>query len=146
MKRSPQRHPLKDRKDDCYPTAPEAVRALLAVERVPHVIWEPCSGPGAIVKELRASGYRVHATDLVDYGLEDSESGIDFLMEWRAPPDTQCILTNPPNKLATQFAEHALRLCPFALKTLLRRHGLKCIGIRRAEQTNTHDDSGGGTP
>ena len=65
-----------------------------------------------IVNLLRVSGRIVHATDLVDYGLEDSTSRIDFLMERRAPPGTQAIVTNPPNKLATEFAEHALLLCP----------------------------------
>jgi len=114
-KRSPQCHPLKDRKDDCYPTAPEAVHALLAVEAVPDVIWEPACGPGAIVNVLRASGRTVLATDLVDYGLEDSQSRIDFLMDLRAPPGVQAIITNPPNKLATEFAEHALRLCPLVM-------------------------------
>ena len=111
-KRSPQRHALKNRKDDCYETAPQAVRALLKVEQVPGDAWDPCCGPGAIVNVLRASGRIVHATDLVDYGLADSTSRVDFLMEWRAPEGTQAIITNPPNKLATEFAVHALRLCP----------------------------------
>ena len=111
-KRSPQRHALKVRKDDCYEAAPEAVRALLQVEQVPETVWVPCCGPGAIVNLLRVSGRIVHATDLVDYGLEDSTSRIDFLMARRAPPGTQAIVTDPPNKLATEFAEHALLLCP----------------------------------
>ena len=65
---SPQRHPLKDRGDDCYETPREAVHALLRVERIPSVVWEPACGPGAIVRELRAAGHIVHASDLVDYG------------------------------------------------------------------------------
>jgi hypothetical protein len=85
---------------------------LLAVEAVPHVIWEPACGDGAIVRVLRDRGHIVHATDLVDYGLENSESRVDFLMELRAPAGTQAILTNPPNKLASEFAAHALQLCP----------------------------------
>jgi hypothetical protein len=111
-RRSPQHHPLKDRKDDCYETPPEAVHALLRAEQVPNTVWEPACGPGAIVNVLRATGRVVHASDLRDYGLEDSQSGVDFLMEWRTPPGTETILTNAPNKLATEFAEHALRLCP----------------------------------
>jgi hypothetical protein len=111
-RRSPQRHPLKDRKDDCYETPPAAVHALLRVEQVPNTVWEPACGPGAIVNVLRATGRIVHATDLRDYGLEDSTGRVDFLMEWRAPPGTETILTNPPNKLSTEFAEHALHLCP----------------------------------
>jgi hypothetical protein len=111
-RRSPQRHPLKDRKDDCYETPPAAVHALLRAEQVPNTVWEPACGPGAIVNVLRATGRVVHASDLRDYGLEDSQSGVDFLMEWCTPPGTETILTNAPNKLATEFAEHALRLCP----------------------------------
>ena len=61
---------------------------------------------------LRATGRVVHATDLVDYGLTDSLSRVDFLMEWRTPPGVEAIITNAPNKLATEFAEHALQLCP----------------------------------
>jgi hypothetical protein len=111
-RRSPHRHPLKDRKDDCYETPPEAVHALLRVEQVPHTVWEPACGPGAIVNVLRATGRIVYATDMRDYGLEDSTGRLNFLMEWRTPPGTEIILTNAPNKLATEFAEHVLRLCP----------------------------------
>jgi hypothetical protein len=111
-KRSPKRHPLKEHRDDCYESAPEAVHALLRVEDLPQVILEPCCGSGAIVKVLRATGRTVHAYDLIDYGLEDSLSRVDFLMEWKVLPGTEMIVTNPPNKLATEFAEHALQLCP----------------------------------
>jgi hypothetical protein len=111
-RRSPQRHPLKDRRNDTYETPSGAVHALLKIEQIPDTVWEPACGPGAIVRVLRNVGRRVYATDLVDYGLEDSQSGIDFLMELRAPPGVEAIITNPPNKLATEFAEHALDLCP----------------------------------
>jgi hypothetical protein len=104
-----QRHCLADRRDDCYA---QAVHALLQVEQIPGIVWEPCCGPGAIVRELRASGRRVIATDLVDYGCPDSESRIDFLMESRAPSGVEAIVTNPPFKLAAEFVEHALGLCP----------------------------------
>lgn len=107
------RAPLADRRNDLYETPPEAVRALLQVEPLPEAIWEPACGPGAIVRELRAAGKRVHATDLVDYGLEDSESGVDFLMERQAPGFyIGSIVTNPPFKLANEFVAHALMLCP----------------------------------
>jgi hypothetical protein len=56
-KRSPQRHRLADRGNDCYETPPEAVRSLVRIERIPRRIWEPadqqdecrcpmCSGRG----------------------------------------------------------------------------------------------------
>jgi hypothetical protein len=100
------------RGNDCHETPAEAVHPLLKVETISDPVWEFACGPGAIVLELRASGRTVIATDLVDYGCPDSESGIDFLMQWRAPPGVELALTNPPNKLATEFVAHALKLVP----------------------------------
>jgi hypothetical protein len=113
-----QRHRLADRGDDVYETPPLAVRALLGVERIPRCVWEPACGPGAIVCELRAAGYAVHATDLVDYGCPDSNARIDFLLERTAPTGTQAIVTNFPFKLAGQMVEHALKLCPLVIVLL----------------------------
>jgi hypothetical protein len=118
LRPSPLRHPLSQRADDCYETPPEAVQALLRNERIPHDVWEPACGPGAFVRELRAVGHRVIATDLVDYGCPDSKSRIDFLMESRAPQGVLCIVTNPPFKLAARFVEHALALCPRVIMLL----------------------------
>lgn len=103
---------LVDRKDDLYETPLPAIRALLSVEPVPLTVWEPACGPGAIVGELRASGRAVIATDLVDYGCPESEHRRDFLMERSAPNGVPAIVTNPPFKLAMEFAEHARRLVP----------------------------------
>jgi hypothetical protein len=110
------RHRLADRRDDCYETPPEAVRALLKVEPLPESIWEPCCGPGAIVSVLREAGHRVYASDLVDYGCPDSESRIDFLLESKLPdPAIDTILTNPPYRLGAEFVRHALSLCPHVI-------------------------------
>jgi len=104
---NPGRHSIVARKDDLYETPAEAVRALLRAESLPDSVWEPACGPGSIVGILRATGHRVYATDLVDYGCPDSENGVDFLME--RPPcfSVGAIVTNPPYKLADQCA-HAL--------------------------------------
>jgi hypothetical protein len=104
------RAPLKERKDDLYQTHPAAVEALELVEALPRLIWEPACGPGSIVRALRGSGHEVIDSDLVDYGQK--RHGWDFLLEQRAPDACQCIVTNPPFKLANQFAAHALKLCP----------------------------------
>lgn len=109
---NPKRHRLAERGDDSYPTPPCAVTALLQVEALPHCIWEPACGAGNIVSVLRAAGHCVVASDLVDRGCADSESGIDFLMERRAPDDVTTIATNPPYKLAAEFVAHALDLVP----------------------------------
>ena len=104
-------HPLKDRGDDLYETPAAAVEALLAVERLPAVIWEPACGPGAIGRVLRARGHTVHATDLVDYESADQDFGRrDFLFERAAPAGVEAITTNPPYKLAGEFVTHALEL------------------------------------
>ena len=105
-------HAVSERKDDLYETPAVAVRSLLAVETIPLRVWEPCCGPGSIVRELRSAGHEVAASDLVPYGCPDSASHRDFLMEWAAPSGVQCIVTNPPFKLAEAFVSHALELCP----------------------------------
>lgn len=105
-------HAISIRGNDLYQTPPEAVRALLSVVTLPRMIWEPACGPGAIVRELRAARHTVIATDLVDYGCENSEGGRDFLMETMAPRGVDCIVTNPPFKNATEFVAHAIELAP----------------------------------
>ena len=105
------RAPLVERKDDLYETPAVAVRALVRSETLPRGIWEPCCGSGNIVKVLRDRGHSVWATDLVDYGCQDSESRLDFLMVSRNyMPSVDAIVTNPPFKLAANFVAHALTL------------------------------------
>lgn len=117
---------LADRGLDLYETPGEAVRALLAREPVPLLVWEPACGPGAIVRELRAAGRFVYASDLADYGAPmqavQGWPGRDFLFEraGQGAPEVAAIVTNPPYMLATEFVEHAMRLAPmgyFLLRT-----------------------------
>ena len=105
------RHSYADRQLDLYETPPEAVRALLRVENLPHRnSWEPACGRGAIVNVLRAAGHRVIASDIAFYGPTHF-GGRDFLLE-PLPPQYECILTNPPYKLAAAFVRHALNSMP----------------------------------
>ena len=78
-------HHHADRGLDAYFSPPEAALSLLAIEagRLPDCIWEPAAGDGAIVRPLVAAGFTVVASDLVDYGLLNCKSGIDYL---KAPP------------------------------------------------------------
>jgi hypothetical protein len=110
--------PLLERGDDLYETAECAVESLLGVESLPHHIWEPACGPGAIVHVLRRHGHTVWATDLVDYQCPQSEPRVDFLMERQARIDVEAVVTNPPFKLAAEFVEHALALCPRVIMLL----------------------------
>jgi len=114
------RSPLAERSNDCYETPACAVEALLEHERFSDAVWEPACGPGAIVRVLRARGHLVYATDLVDYGCEDAEAGVDFLMAPLPSVHIGAIVTNPPYKLANEFVAHALALGVPTVAMLLR--------------------------
>lgn len=104
------KHKLKARKDDLYETPSEAVHALMAVEQLPKVLWEPAAGRGAIARELRSAGHVVVMTDLVDWPGADRgiRSGVDFLWDTKPPFGVSTVVTNPPFKLADQFIRHGL--------------------------------------
>src|SRR5215831_5450217 len=105
-------HAHKDRGDDAYFTDPVAVEALVQVEKLPEVMWDPACGSGNIVKVLRAHGHKVYASDLNDYGF--GQSGVDFLATDAIPP-AQAVVTNPPFKLLQPFVERALTLTPLVI-------------------------------
>jgi hypothetical protein len=111
-----QRHTNAERGLDHYETPVVAVEALLRVEQLPHQIWEPAAGRGAIVRVLRGAGHAVIASDVVDYG------GLhfvrDFLAETRMPTGCGAIVTNPPYQWAEQFVAHALELSPIVIMLL----------------------------
>jgi hypothetical protein len=112
-------HPVSERGNDLYETPDVAVNALLKVENLPDVIWEPACGPGLIVRMIRATGRQVYATDLVDYKSKDQDAaGWDFLMETQLPIGVQAIVTNPPFKNAGEFVAKALDLCPRVIMLL----------------------------
>ena len=107
-----QRHTNADRGADVYETPACAVEALLRVESIPNVVWEPACGPGAIVRVLRNRGHMVYASDLYDYNCGMPE--VDFLTTDLRPP-CSCILTNPPYQWAEQFVERALKISPLVI-------------------------------
>jgi hypothetical protein len=107
----PGSHSYAERGNDLYETPPCAIEALLQVEQLPHRIWEPAAGHGAIVRVLRDAGHAVTASDLIDYG--DLHFVADFHSVTKAPARTKAIVTNPPFKPKVyRFIEHALDLCP----------------------------------
>jgi hypothetical protein len=124
------KHSLSVRGNDLYQTAPEAVRALLKAEKVPHRLWEPACGPGSIVRVLREAGHDVFATDLVDYESPDQDSaGVDFLIPGIAESHFdggRAIVTNPPFKNAEAFIERALVFAPY-VAMLLRLNFLESV-------------------
>jgi hypothetical protein len=89
-------------------------------------VWEPAAGDGNIVHVLRDNGIPVIASDIERYSLDLHFVG-DLLQQERAPYDCKCLVTNPPYKLAAQFAEHALTLVP-DVYLLLRLAFLESVG------------------
>lgn len=104
--------------DDFYPTPPEPTRAILAAEAARlaefPLIWEPACGDGAMVREIRAAGHRVVATDLRDRGC-DGASVADFMA--MREPLAPAILTNPPYDLCN-WRDGRARWITHALDTL----------------------------
>jgi hypothetical protein len=150
------RHPLIERGNDLYETPPEATRALLKVEQLPRHVWECACGKGAIVDVLREHGHDVVASDIEDYGVPITCPGYwgrDFFLEHTVPPGTECILTNPPYKIAAKFVRHALKLCPRVIMLLrlaflestgrtgiIEHSGLKVVHVFRNRLPMMHRD------
>ena len=97
--------------NDLHETPSLAVKALLRVEQLPWLVWDPCCGPGSIVSVLRQSGHSVVASDVTDYEW-GQDAVYDFLSKRRLPPIAEGIVMNPPYNLAPQFISHALDLVP----------------------------------
>jgi len=134
------RSSLKERRDDLYETPACCVTSAFRAgvfSGAGSMIWEPCAGRGAIARELCALGFSVFAQDLVDYDGADPgiETGVDFLMERRAPDGVTAIITNPPFKLADDFIRHGLSLAPRVI-VLLRAMAIE--GARRADLIDHH--------
>lgn len=113
-------------RDDFYPTNPIATRALLDRVEFHGSIWEPACGDGAISDVLKEYGYAVESTDLINRGYGTPR--VDFLMEYRLLGDN--IITNPPFKYATEFAQKALDLRPAKVAMLFKLQFLESIGRR----------------
>lgn len=120
------REPL-DSLDD-FPTPPWATRALIehviGVDRVRGATcWEPACNRGYMVRPLREYFECVRATDVHDYGWNGQDETGDFLL---TRPDAvslrpRWIITNPPFRLAAQFAHHALHVWkPYGIAMLVR--------------------------
>jgi len=107
-----QRHPHAERGLDLYETPSVAVEALLRVERLPHHIWEPACGRGAIVNVLRSATHDVTASDIFDYGFPGSWN-CDFLAsdtrtQRRASPSSRV------SAAATSWRAAGSRACTYS--------------------------------
>ena len=111
------RHTNAERGLDLYETPSEAIHALLEVEKLPHWIWEPAAGRGAIVNVLRDRGHAAVASDIHDYGFP-LHFVADFLTREKAPVNCGTIVTNPPFQIVNEFVRHAVKLCPRVIMLL----------------------------
>lgn len=102
--------PDQRQRDDFYATPRSAIEQLLQVEQFEGAIWEPACGNGAISRVLLDHGYSVFSTDLMERGF--GVAGWDFLFEHKMNGHSKHIVTNPPFKLGTEFARHALNIVP----------------------------------
>ena len=100
-------NPKSDReKNDFYATDPKAVELLLQLENFNQNILEPACGQGHISKVLEEHGYIVTSFDLIDRGYGTGD--VDFL-DYSFFFDGD-IITNPPYKLALEFAKKSLEV------------------------------------
>lgn len=93
---------------DFYPTPQEVTFALLDFLDIPkrEIIWEPACGEYDMANAIKAAGYSVCASDILQ--------GYDFLTE----PKKACdwIITNPPFSLSDKFIKRCVEHGkPFAL-------------------------------
>lgn len=106
-------HTVKEREQyDYYATEPKALELLLEKEHFFPYVWECACGEGHLSEVLKANGYKVKSSDLVDRGYEGTEI-IDFLKiskEEVKNDFSRDIITNPPYKYAKEFVEHALEI------------------------------------
>lgn len=110
-------------KNDFYATSPEAITHLIeSGAEIPQVIYEPACGNGCLSEILKVKyGRKVYSHDIIDRGY--GEGVKDFFQTKELPNDCNCILTNPPYSLATEFIIHAINLleegglCIMFLKT-----------------------------
>jgi hypothetical protein len=106
---------------DFFPTPPWATRALCE-----HVLadcelnvrecWEPACGEGHMARPLKEYFHTVRASDIFDYGYGIQE---DFLFG-NMHEATEWVITNPPFRLADQFARQALELSACGVALLVR--------------------------
>ena len=120
-----QRHETHDSLDD-FPTPPWATRALMEHVIKPHclseragrpfTVWEPACNRGYMARPLKEYFDAWHFSDIHDYGWSEQARVVDFLYpgseaEAGARPPSW-IITNPPFRLAEQFARRCIEVGP----------------------------------
>lgn len=112
------RHSAADRGLQLYETVPVATRALLAHEQLPHGIWEPHCGKGALAEVLLDAGHAVYCSDIVDRGYPHQRATGNFLKATACPAGIEGVVMNPPFAQAALHVKRALQLCPYVVALL----------------------------
>ena len=140
MRQGADRSALKERRDDLYETPACATLTLMRVEPLPHRIWEPAAGRGAIARELEAAGHHVLKSDLVAHsGADDGVvTPVDFLLEPRSSllADVEAIVSNPPYKNADEFIRRGI--FHFQLTTIVLLRLMALEGANRSDLVDRH--------
>ena len=99
-------------KHDYYATEPKALELLLKEVQFSPYVWECACGGGHLSEVLKAHGYKVKSSDIVNQGYCDTEI-INFLQVTKKDIEndfSRDIITNPPYKFAKEFVENALHI------------------------------------
>jgi hypothetical protein len=127
----------------------------MRIEKLPRNLWDPFSGEGGVAKPLRAAGYHVIRSDIVDRD-GDLDFVADFYTQTRMPPGAEGIIGNPPYnecQRAAPLVQHALELSADvtllmrlafyeseARTEILEQRGLKSIHVFRLRLPMMHRD------
>ena len=115
---------------DYFPTPPWATRALCEILSNSHDLsiqrcWEPACGEGHMARPLAEFFEMVYASDIHHHGFGGQN---DFLWPYEGPV-FDWIITNPPFRLASQFAHTAIDRAQVGVALLVRSAFLE--GIER---------------
>lgn len=116
---------------DFFPTPPWGTRALCNfLEGEVGCLdglscWEPACGEGHMVRPLKEYFRVVRSSDVHDYGVGPQERVSDFLIPWDVAPCIEAqgvdwVITNPPFRLAMEFALTAIRRARNGVALLVR--------------------------
>lgn len=107
---------------DYFGTPPWGTRALCEHVLVPKdwlgtPVWEPACGTGDMARPLREYFGWVEASDLHAHGYGEVR---DFLIPHNGDMRVDWIVTNPPFRLAVEFARHAQAIARAGVAILVR--------------------------
>lgn len=115
---------------DDFPTPRWATRALIEHVLNPLAVgdlscWEPTCGRGFMAATLGEYFNSVRASDIHSYGYGEI---VDFLSYPLAGPSIDWIITNPPFRLAEEFARRAIERAVMGAAMLVRTGFLEGAG------------------